>query len=166
MQSWRCDVLLEWHMPYAKTEAGQLAFKERSALLSARQRAAFILFDGIKPLEKVLLATAGLGITRLDVEHMATHGFIEDIGAAAEAASSRTDPIGAVEVSSRTSQERFSQAWPLATQLTASLGLRGFRLNLAVEAASGYDDLRALFPRIQAAVGAEKCAGLERALKG
>jgi len=156
-------------MPYAKTESGQLAFKERSALLSARQRAAFILFDGIKPLEKVLLATAGLGITRLDVEHMATHGFIEDVGAVAEAASSSPDQIlvaGVVGASSRTPQERYSQAWPLATQLTASLGLRGFRLNLAVEAASGYDDLLALFPRIQSAVGADKCAGLERALKG
>ena len=54
----------------------------------------------------------------------------------------------------------------MATQLTASLGLRGFRLNLAVEAASGYDDLLALLPKIQAAVGNEKCAGLERALNG
>jgi hypothetical protein len=50
--------------------------------------------------------------------------------------------------------------------LTASLGLRGFRLNLSVESASGYDDLLALFPKIQAAVGTEKAARLERALKG
>ncbi len=156
-------------MPYVKTEAGQLAFKERSALLSTRQRAAFILVDGIKPLEKVLSATAGLGITRLDVEHMVTHGFIEDLSAVAQAASASPGLVllaSVIEVGSRTPQERFSQAWPLATQLTASLGLRGFRLNLAVEAAAGYDDLRALFPKIQSAVGVEKCAGLERALKG
>ena len=67
--------------------------------------------------------------------------------------------------SGRTPQERFAQAWPIATKLTAGLGLRGFRLNLAIEAASGYDGLLALFPKIQAAVGVEKCAALEKALK-
>ena len=41
----------------------------------------------------------------------------------------------------------------MATQLTAGMGLRGFRLNLAIEGASGYDDLLALLPKIQAAVG-------------
>jgi len=158
-------------MAYVKTEAGQAAFKERSALMSSRQRAAFILFDGIKPLDKVLSATAGLGITRLDIEHMATHGFIADASPAPAAAESPAkvsapEVAEAAEVSSRTPQERYSQAWPMATQLTASLGLRGFRLNLAVEAASGYDDLLALLPKIQAAVGNEKCAGLERALNG
>ena len=54
----------------------------------------------------------------------------------------------------------------MATQLTASLGIFGFRLNLSVESASGYDDLLALFPKIQAAVGADKAAALERVLKG
>jgi hypothetical protein len=54
----------------------------------------------------------------------------------------------------------------LATQLTATLGLRGFRLNLAVEAAGGFDDLLALFPKIQAAAGVEKSQTLERVLKG
>lgn len=64
-----------------------------------------------------------------------------------------------------THQQRFAQAWPLATQLTAGLGLRGFRLNLAIEKASGYDDLLKLLPSIQEAVGKEKCAAFERALK-
>ena len=54
---------------------------------------------------------------------------------------------------------------PLATKVTAGLGLRGFRLNLAVEAASGYDDLLALLPKIQAAAGEKACIALERALK-
>ncbi len=104
-------------MLYAKTEAGQLAFKTRSALMSGRQRAAFILFDGIKPLDKVLSATAGLGITRLDVEHMATHGFIETIGAVLTDVSTSlaSHPmVEAVEVGFRTPQERYSQPgrWP------------------------------------------------------
>ena len=63
-------------------------------------------------------------------------------------------------------QERYLLAKPLATQLTASLGIMGFRLNLAVESASGTEDLRALLPKIQAAVGVRECQELERVLKG
>ena len=149
-------------MVYVKSEAGQLAFKQRSAQLSARQRSAFIMFDGVKTLDQVIAATAGLGITQADVDAMIANGFLNEGQPSA--------PVVAVPeaapVSNRTAQERYAQAWPLATQLTASIGLRGFRLNLAVESASGYDDLLALLPKIQAAVGVEKCAGLEYALKG
>ena len=42
----------------------------------------------------------------------------------------------------------------------------GFRLNLAVEAASGTEDLLALLPKIQAAAGMQKSEELERLLKG
>ena len=171
-------------MSYVKTEQGQAAFRERSALFSARQRAAFILFDGVKPVERVLAATASLGTTRLDIEHMVTHGLLKETAvsgalAAAAVAPSMTAPApvaaaapppapvqNAAPISTRTPQERYSQAKPLATQLTASLGLRGFMLNLGVESASGYDDLLALFPKIQTAVGAKKCEALEQALKG
>ena len=39
---------------------------------------------------------------------------------------------------------------PIATQLTAALGLRGFRLNLAVEGATSYEQLAAqLAPKIR-----------------
>ena len=38
-------------------------------------------------------------------------------------------------------RRRYQSAYPLATKLTASLGLRGFRLNLAVEAAGSYEEL-------------------------
>ncbi len=148
-------------MKYAKTEAGQQAFKERSIFLTARQRSAFILFDGVKSLEQVLAATAGLGITQADVEHMIELGFLAPV---LDAAASGATAVPAV--SSRSPQERYRDAYPLATQLTAALGLRGFRLNLAVEAAGGYDDLLALFPEIQEVVGAEACAALEQALKG
>ncbi len=186
-------------MGYAKTEAGQAAFRERSALFSVRQRAAFIMFDGVKSTEQVLAATSGLGTTPLDVEQMVTHGFLREsagsgtpvavavesrgpvpalpalpaVSAAAAAQSASplpsatpTAPIAnAVPVSTRTPQERYSRAKPLATQLTASLGLRGFLLNLGVESASGYDELLALLPKIQSAVGEKKCSELERILK-
>ena len=49
---------------------------------------------------------------------------------------------------------------------TGSLGLRGFRLNLSVEGTANYEQLLALLPKIEAAVGPEKAAALERALRG
>jgi hypothetical protein len=54
--------------------------------------------------------------------------------------------------------------YPIATQLTGSLGLMGFRLNLQVEGTTSYEDLLALAPKIRAAVGAEKAAALDKAL--
>ena len=55
-------------MKYAKTEAGQLALKERSPQLTSRQRSAMILIDGKKTLDQVLAATAGAINVRLGGE--------------------------------------------------------------------------------------------------
>jgi hypothetical protein len=74
--------------------------------------------------------------------------------------------VAAPEAEVRSSQQRYKDAYPIATKLSGSLGLRGFRLNLAVEGTSNYEQLLDLLPKIQAAVGAEKAAPLERALKG
>lgn len=65
-------------MALAKTEIGQTAFKQRSNLFSARQRSAFILFDGQKTALQVLAATSGLGLTQGDVDQMVAHGFLKD----------------------------------------------------------------------------------------
>ncbi|MEO7241827.1 MAG: hypothetical protein ABIW85_02865 [Variovorax sp.] len=64
----------------------------------------------------------------------------------------------------RTQQERYQDAYPIATQLTASLGLRGFRLNLMVEGATTYGQLVQLAPKIRDAVGARRALPLDRAL--
>ena len=63
-------------MKYAKTEAGQLALKERSPQLTSRQRSAMILFDGKKTVDQVLAATAGLGIVATDIDHLLALGFL------------------------------------------------------------------------------------------
>lgn len=147
-------------MKYSKTEAGQQAFKERSPLISSRQRLAFILFDGDKPLEKVLAATAGAGVTQADIDHLVEQGFLVE-------EETQTVPLP-LEVAAdlQTKQKRYAAAKPIATQLTAALGLGGFRLNLAVEAASGYDELLNLLPKIQEAVGPNACRPLAQALQG
>ncbi len=66
----------------------------------------------------------------------------------------------------RSHQQRYQDAYPVATRLTGALGLRGFRLNLSVEGTSSYNDLLALAPKIRAAVGPDKAAELDRALEG
>ncbi|MDR3454539.1 MAG: hypothetical protein P4L96_17360 [Rhodoferax sp.] len=155
-------------MKYAKTEAGQQALKDRSVPLTPRQRSAFILFDGKRTLTEVLGATSGLGVTMPDVDRLVELGLLvaeQDAApvfqAAAVAAPAATDASGLA-----LPQQRYQNAYPIATRLTASLGLRGFRLNLAVEAAADYHQLEDLVPKIRAAVGEEKCLPLERALQG
>lgn len=142
-----------------KTQAGQQVLKDRSVTLTPRQRAVFILIDGKRSLDDVLAATAAAGVTREDVDRLFALGLIED---AAPAPIKTAAPAAAA--STKSPQERYAAAYPIATQLTAGLGLRGLRLNLAVEAAGSYEDLLGLAPRIREAVGAEKFAPLEAAL--
>lgn len=158
-------------MKLIKTETGQQAFKARSPLFSARQRTAFIMFDGNKTVDQVLAAAASLGLTAEDVEHMVAHDFLapapgEAVLAQAQAAQDLAVQTAADVFNARSPQERYTEAKPLATKLTASLGLRGFRLNLAVESAGGYDELLALLPKIKEAAGAKASEDLERALMG
>ena len=159
-----------------KTESGQAAFKARSPLFSARQRSAFILFDGKKTVAEVLAATAGLGLGQADVDYLLGLGFLSphavptppDTGAAPLEGLSMPAVLAPEEPAAapRSNQQRYFDAKPIATQLTASLGLRGFMLNLAVEGAAGYPELLRLLPKIQDAVGAKACRKLERALLG
>lgn len=169
-------------MKLFKSALGHSAFKERSPLFSARQRSLFILFDGKKSLAEVLAAAAGLGMGQADVDYLLSLGFLSqqasdlppDTGAAPLApmslpallSSDTPDLLLPAETPTepRSEQQRYFDAKPIATQLTASLGLRGFRLNLAVEGASGYAELLKLLPRIQEAVGPKACRKLERAL--
>lgn len=156
-------------MKLIKTEIGQQAFKARSPLFSARQRTAFIMFDGQKSVEQVLAAATGLGLTPDDVDHMVAHEFLapapgEAFLAQAHAAHAAAEQTVADSFKAHSAQDRYKEAKPLATKLTAALGLRGFRLNLAVESAGGYEELLALLPKIKDAAGAQACAELERTL--
>ena len=168
-------------MKYAKTELGQQALKERSPQLTSRQRSAMILIDGKKTIDQVLAATAGLGIVGTDIDHLLALGFIAAVDGAAAVAAPAPGPVPAPAPSPTadavsaapplaapagvSKSEMFSQAWPVATRLTATLGLRGFRLNVAVERCMDYDELLALLPRITEALGPEKTRELREALR-
>ena len=165
-------------MIYSKTLLGQSALQSRSVPLTPRQRSAFILFDGKREIHEVLKATAGLGVTPDDVSHLESLGLLAPVtgatamsvpGANADKTGAGVPSSAALSVNADglptvSAQAHYSKAYPIATRLTARLGLRGFRLNLAVEAAGDIDKLKELAPKIREAVGAEKFLELENAL--
>jgi hypothetical protein len=149
-------------MNYVKTEKGHQVLKDRSVQLTPRQRSAFMMCDGRNSVQQVLAATAAMGITVDDLDQMVVLGLLEASRATADVAPAVPEKTS----SERTPQQRYQDAYPIATRLTANMGLRGFRLNLAVEGAGNYEQLRDLAPKIMAAVGPEKFAPLEQALNG
>ncbi|MFC5608022.1 hypothetical protein [Variovorax soli] len=157
-----------------KTEAGQRAIKDRSVIVTPRQRSAFILFDGKRSMDEVV--AAGLGVTREDVEQMVALGLlvpadgaapvVQTAAAPSPAAVAAPSPVPAdtPAAAPMSHQQRYQAAYPIATRLTAALGLRGFKLNLAVEAAANWEELVGLAPKIRAAVGTDRAVELDRAL--
>ncbi len=154
-------------MSIVKTEAGQRVLKDRSVPLTPRQRSVFILIDGQRSMNEVLTASAAMGVADEDIERLFELGLIADVVpqlSAQEAAAESAKEESIREHKARSPMQRYQDAYPIATRLTAGLGLRGFRLNLAVEAAGNYEQLLAIAPRIKEAVGAEKYAPMENAL--
>lgn len=154
-------------MSIAKTETGLQVMKDRSVPLTPRQRSVFILVDGRRSMAELLAASAAMGVSQEDVEHLFELGLITD---SASKPSTTGQVVAAAEDevvkehNARSPMQRYQDAYPIATRLTAELGLRGFRLNLAVEAAGNYEQLLELAPRIREAVGSEKFVPLDRAL--
>jgi hypothetical protein len=157
-------------MIYNKTDAGREAIKSRSNLLSPKQRSGLILINGERTLDEFLKMVEGIGFTMTDVAYLEEHGLIAALTGSTTAVPKLVDivldePLGGY-IDIDAAQSRYKQAYPVATQLTASMGLRGFRLNLAVEAAGSYSQLIQLFPKIQESVGTAKAKVLEDALRG
>ncbi len=163
------------YMKHRKTEHGKQTFKEHNSDVNARQRSAFIMFDGVKDDATILRLMAGMGLTVDDIRHIESLGLIEVMEGEQPAAASMnaaTKPAGTSTstaentATAMTEQERYQRAYPVAVKLASGLGLRGFRLNMSVESASSYKDLVAIAPKIKEAVGDEKFAELARALRG
>ena len=160
-------------MHYTKTDVGNQAFKARSPLLSARQRPAFLLFDGKKTVEQVLHATASLGMTQNDVDYLVELEFLVAVEDAFSGTA--TVPVFAAapmlapraeQLPLKSDQQRYDEAWPLATEIVDALGMSGYLLSQSVEAATTSAQLLALLPKIQSAAGPKATRELERILNG
>lgn len=166
-------------MTYVKTELGKTALRDKSLGLTPKQRSTFIMFDGKRSIQEVLALTQALGVTVDDITHLVTIGLL------APAESSQANPtavigsnrpdlgLGADSVMAEPGRlspavdgdaAQYAKAYPIAVRLTSNLGLRGFRLNLAVEASSDLEALKNLAPKIKEAVGVAKFRELEDAL--
>jgi hypothetical protein len=150
-------------MIIGKTDEGHRVLRDRSVRLSPRQRAAFILIDGKKSVSEVLAATSAAGVTRDDIDILMTLGLVREVPAGLAALHANAAKLEAKR-SARSLEDRFDEAYPIATLLTAGLGLRHYGLKSAVEATTSYMDLLALAPRIREAVGDERFSMLDRAL--
>jgi len=150
-------------MLVAKTDLGLRVIQDKSIPLTPRQRAALILVDGKRSLAELQAAMTAAGIAQSELDRLFELDLVHDAKPEATAAQ-RAAEEAAQRHKKRGARERYAEAYPIATKLTASLGLRGFRLNLAVEAAGSYEDLLALAPKIREAVGDERFARLDDAL--
>lgn len=149
-------------MAMVKTDEGLRMLKDRRGGLSPRQRAALILIDGQRSLEDVLAATSAGGITRADIEKLLELGLVAEQTDLPEPIRTKNPDF---TDSSSLGWGRYVRAYGIATELTAELARKDTRLSLAIEAAGSIEELEALAPLIRAAVGPEKFARLEAALK-
>lgn len=149
-----------------KTETGLRVLKDRSIRLTPLQRAIFVMVDGRRTIEEILAATATIGATMDDVNVLFSHGLVADAAPALTSALEEADAIDyeAQRRRDQDDQQRFAQAYPIAARLVAGLGLRGFRLNLALEGAKDLVALKQVAHRIREAVGPAKFAELDHAL--
>ena len=169
-------------MKYKKTELGQRAFKEHSKDLTAKQRTTFIMVDGKKDVSELYTLLSAIGVSSEDINKLIDLGYIEEetgpdkgvqtapkLAQTVGVALASTAPIPATShepLTAQVEQERYQKAYLVACKLTSSLGLRGFRMNMAVEGAGSYRDLLEIAPRIREAVGDAKYIDLHKALSG
>ena len=155
-------------MIYKKTELGKSVLQDRSLGLTRHQRSAFIMFDGKRSTDEVVQAMGVLGVTTDDVNHLLALRLLEvSSSVSSTQLAPQSHPVSAPSLAGApnlSAQEHYLKLYPIATRLTAGLGLRGFRLNLAVEAAADVIKLQELAPKIKEAVGPEKFKELESAL--
>ena len=145
-------------MKYAKTALGHDVMKSRSIALGPRQRTMLLLCNGQRDGSEVLAMISGMGSTPGDLEELLSLGLIEPIAPAASVQQFEGPPDEPasvdlhIEPAPLDDSARFRLAYQQATQLTAGLGLRGLRLQLAVEQAMNLAGLEALAERLQKAV--------------
>ena len=159
-------------MIYIKTELGMAAIRDRRVVkLPFRQRAALILFEGKRSREAVLAATAPLGVTPTDIDALIAMRLVAPRVLSDPPSNGPPtrppEPESAFDFMDEAERAmRYRAAYALATELTASLGVRARELHLDVEAAEGIDDLIELLPRLRSVAGPQRMWELQEMLEG
>lgn len=170
-----------------KTDKGMEALRARDPALPHRMRPAFIMFDGQKSIEQVMaLAPSAGGQLQVleDIKQLLQQGLLELLrsGDASQASPSASDLMDSLAVPAPSAQpaaaplttsaaisdpgERYIKAYAAASQLVSGLGLKGFRLQLQLERAQGYDGLVAILPKLREVIDAKKLRPIEAILLG
>lgn len=145
----------ETNMAFAKTELGQDVLKNKTIPLSPRQRAMLIMADGKKDEVELLTLTAGIGGTLEDLQGLISLNLIVRVANAPKPAAANVSVAPAPPTAKQAAD--FQTAYKAGVALTSKLGLRGFRLNLAMESAGTLDELKKLRPQVLEAM--EKAHG-------
>lgn len=166
-------------MGYAKTTKGHDVVKTRSVALAPRMRTLLLLCDGHREAPELLATVAGA--TQADLDELLVQGLIEAPASASVAHGTATNTAAVDAVPAQGTEPvvadeatRYREAYAIATQLVSELGLRGFRLQLAVESAMTLKQLSELAPRLREALekahgahGARsRLASFDKALRG
>lgn len=147
-------------MRYAKTTAGVLAMKDRSVVLTVKQRAALVICDAKRPLEQVLQNLAAVGSTTADLDYLKSRGLVAELPEPDEVDRQQAQR----QFEAVPARQRYQAAYPIATRLASSLGLKGFTLTLALERSSNYEELCSVATRLQTMVPREQYTPLHHAL--
>jgi hypothetical protein len=140
------------------------AFQQRPSQLNPKLRSILIMIDGKKSSTELLAVLTAIGGTQEHLDELIGLGLTrvvkEQVVTTTSTSSKQvglSDMVDAVQGTAGLSdQQRYEKAYPIATKLTSSLGLRGFRLNLSVEGAGNINDLMLLADKIKEEVGEAK----------
>jgi hypothetical protein len=144
---------------WVKTEAGKQEMQTRSVLTGRAQRNLLLLIDGKKSEDQLLTSISGIGPADFEALRLAgliafdATGYAQPaampvrnaappIASPAPVAAAPAQPLEAVPVSYAHLTET------LTGLISSELGLRGFKLTLAVERASNVDELRGVADRV------------------
>ncbi len=155
-------------MIYVKTAAGRQALKERAETMPRKFHFPFLMCDGVRDSADILAASEQHGFTSVDLYQMVQLGFVEPAPTKVPTRLADVPAQAAIATPELPSQQQasvFFDASKLATALSANLGLRGFRLNMAVQTANNLTDLDALLPQLEKALGSAAVKPLADLLK-
>jgi hypothetical protein len=148
---------------YRKTRKGLSEITGRDRTVDRRLRPLLILVDGYRTATHIHSLIGGIGIREEDFDHLIAGGFIEAIslpkGGGPRPGTAANDPGDAAQDSSATIQkrsaiDRYTDGKRYLTETAAErLGIWSFMFVLKLEKCSSPEDLMALVPEFEEAIG-------------